>query len=370
MDKIYIDSDNLVHFARLSLSDNKADVVGFIRKLSRKIAKFDPSVSERLLALTENPKPSRNSILRNERIEKVPVDLDSRLSLARIEWDISVDIEPIWQEPVGSRLTQIVAERIKCDELIAANLSPTRTLLFTGVPGVGKSLAAKWLAKSLNLPLLTIDLAAVMSSFLGRTGNNIRNILDYAKSIDCVLFLDELDALAKRRDDATEVGELKRLVTVLLQEIDTWPSSGLMVAATNHPDLLDPAIWRRFDMIVEFPLPDSESIKLSIENLLDELDETTGALATALSVSFIGTSFSDIHRSITQVKRKAVISGIPVEKSLADLVNERIDKLSKAEKITIAQALQKAGLSQRATQSLTGLSRDTIRKHTERSQTD
>jgi hypothetical protein len=111
---------------------------------------------------------------------------------------------------------------------------------------LGDTLAARVLARTLGRPLLILDLAAVMSSFLGRTGGNLRHVLDYAKSIECVLLLDELDAIAKRRDDAGEIGELKRLVTVLIQEIDDWPSSGLLVAATNHPELLDPAIWRRF----------------------------------------------------------------------------------------------------------------------------
>ena len=94
-----------------------------------------------------------------------------------------------------------------------------------------------------------------MSSFLGRTGNNVRNVLDFAKGVSCVFLLDEFDAIAKRRDDAVEVGELKRLVTVLLQEIDQWPASGLLIAATNHYNLLDPAVWRRFELVVGFPMP-------------------------------------------------------------------------------------------------------------------
>src|SRR5665213_3572636 len=127
-------------------------------------------------------------------------------------------------------------------------------------PGVGKTLAARWIARELHRPLLTLDLSAVMSSFLGRTGANVRHVLDYAKGVDCVLLLDELDSIAKRRDDASDVGELKRLVTVLLQEIDDWPSTGLLIAATNHSDLLDPAVWRRFEMRVNFPMPGDESV--------------------------------------------------------------------------------------------------------------
>jgi len=96
-----------------------------------------------------------------------------------------------------------------------------------------------------------------MSSFLGKTGSNIRVVLDFARRQPCVLLLDEFDAITKRRDDSAEIGELKRLVTVLIQAIDEWPADGLLVAATNHPELLDPAIWRRFDRVVEFPLPTS-----------------------------------------------------------------------------------------------------------------
>lgn len=365
MDNIYLDADSLVHLARLSLAGNKVDIVSYVRKIARKIAKFDPVVSEQLAALTQESNPSRNAMLRGEQLDRLPVDLDSRLQLARLDSEISLDVSPIWQEPVKAKLEQVLVERSKFKELAFANLAPTRSLLFTGAPGVGKSLAAKWLAKSLGLPLLTVDLAAVMSSFLGRTGNNIRNILDYAKSVDCVLFLDELDALAKRRDDATEVGELKRLVTVLLQEIDSWPAHGLMLAATNHPDLLDPAIWRRFDMIVEFPLPNDVSIRAALDSWVGDEHEVPKGLLDALPVVLSGMSFSDLKRIISQLRRNQIVSGVALTESLTQLIEQRIDSLSKAEKIEVAQNLTDAGLSQRAVNSLTGLSRDTIRKHCE-----
>ena len=99
-------------------------------------------------------------------------------------------------------------------------MDPTRSALFTGPPGVGKTLAAKWMARELGQPLAILDLSAVMSSFLGRTGSNVRAVLDFARDRRCILLLDEFDAVAKRRDDTSEIGELKRLVTVLLQEID------------------------------------------------------------------------------------------------------------------------------------------------------
>ena len=149
-------------------------------------------------------------------------------------------------------MDQLVAEHSRVGDLLRAGLSPTRTALFIGPPGVGKTLGDGWLARELHRPLLTLDLSAVMSSFLGRTGANLRHVSDYAKGVPCIMLLDEIVAIAKRRDDSQEVGELKRLVTVLLQEIDDWPSGGLLIAATNHSDLLDPAVWRRFETQIAF----------------------------------------------------------------------------------------------------------------------
>src|SRR2546427_8279310 len=94
-----------------------------------------------------------------------------------------------------------------------------------------------------------------MSSYLGKTGANVRAVLSHAQEQPCVLLLDEFDAIAKRRDDDSDVGELKRLVTVILQTIDDWQPTSLLVAATNHSDLLDPAVWRRFDVTLQFDLP-------------------------------------------------------------------------------------------------------------------
>lgn len=363
MDNIYVDADGLVHLSRLALKGERADLVAYIRKIARKVAKFDLVAAQKLAELVQEVSPQRNAFLRSEQLSRLPVDLDSRLQLAKLDDEIHLNVEPIWQKNIADKLNQVLSERAKADELASAQLVPTRSLLFTGAPGVGKSLAAKWLAKSLGLPLLTVDLAAVMSSFLGRTGNNIRNILDYAKSVDCVLFLDELDALAKRRDDATEVGELKRLVTVLLQEIDSWPSHGLMLAATNHPDLLDPAVWRRFDMVVDFPLPDAGSIQRALREWIADDYEVSDSLLDALPIIFAGMSFSDLHRTLSQLKRHQIISGVSLSDGLQQLIEERVDALAKNEKLSVAQKLLNAGLSQRSINAITGLSRDTIRKH-------
>jgi SpoVK/Ycf46/Vps4 family AAA+-type ATPase len=357
-----IKAEELVQIARLALAGRPQDVQTYIRRLARRYQAAFPDVASQLNELLQQA-PTRQSPLRREATAPVPVDLESRLQLLRVEDSPTMDIEPIWADSVKTALQQILSERQHYDELTKQGLSPTRSIIFTGPPGVGKTLAARWVARELRRPLLTLDLSAVMSSFLGRTGSNVRHVLDYAKSVDGVLLLDELDAIAKRRDDVTDVGELKRLVTVLLQEIDDWPSTGLLIAATNHSDLLDPAVWRRFEMRVDFPMPTEDSIRQAIGTFLG-VNKATAPWLEVLAVALRGLSFSDIEREVLLARRAAVIHGLPLEDALSRIVQNRVEPLPRRERGQIALWLSEAGISQRQVHELTGVSRDTIRKKT------
>ena len=130
----------------------------------------------------------------------------------------------------------------------------------------------------------------------------------------------ELDAIAKKRDDQSDVGELKRLVTVLLQEIDEWPSSNLLVAATNHAELLDPAVWRRFDDVVFFPLPDRE---LRVEVIRMAFSDDAAVIEPQMNMLvdlWEGKSSSDIARSANWMRRRAVIAQVSLEDALLDVI--------------------------------------------------
>ena len=107
----------------------------------------------------------------------------------------------------------------------------------------------------LNMPLVTLDLASAISSYLGRSGQNIKSLFEFTKSQNVILFLDEIDAIAKKRDDASDLGELKRLVNVLLKELEDCPVTCVIIGATNHPELLDRAIWSIFDREINVSMP-------------------------------------------------------------------------------------------------------------------
>jgi hypothetical protein len=353
--------EEIFHLARVALAGRPQDVALLVRKYARRYRSTAPELAEQLTALLRKS-PTRGNPTRRIEPNGLPLDGDSRLPLIRVLETPTLEAEPIYDERTWTALRQVVRERAEGERLAEAGVDPTRTVLFTGPPGVGKTLAAKWIARELGRPLAILDLSAVMSSFLGRTGSNLRAVLDFARDHDCILLLDELDAVAKRRDDTGEIGELKRLVTVLLQEIDEWPPSGLLLAATNHADLLDPAVWRRFEVLIEFPLPEAEGLEALLRGHL-ELDPES-PWPSVLSRALAGSSFSDAFQAANQALRVAALEGDGVAAGLERVLHNVVKSLPRPQRQELAVSLAKEGLvSQRQASEITGVSRDTIRKH-------
>lgn len=362
-----ISSDDFLTLAKLALSDNVQDVQMFLRKAGRRLRESEPALSSEIGRLLQT-NMSNMAALRRDMAIAVPLDGDSRLKLLRTEAPSAFLERPVFAPEVEQQVMRILRERKLSDILSEAGLTPTRSALFVGPPGVGKTLTSKWIASQLGLPLFVLDLSAVMSSFLGRTGNNLRAVLDYAKSQQCVLLLDELDAIAKRRDDLTEVGELKRLVTVILQEIEEWPAHSLLLAATNHAELLDPAVWRRFDAVINFPLPSSIETEKAIRQLLAPNDQATVGeeWISILSILLGSVNLSDLEKRMSSLRRDAILDGVPLPQVIESFISVKVASLTHSDQIELAVRLAATSeVSQRKASELTGVSRETIRKHSE-----
>ena len=361
---------DLSQLIRLALAEQTEDVRLFVARLVRKYRNTDPDLAKQMDLYLRTKAPRANAPLRkvssaNSPAQVLPVDDESRLSLLKVIKDEPDREPPLLSQELQESLNLLIQERRQTERLAALGLNPTRSAIFIGPPGVGKTLTARWLASQLGVPLYVLDLTAVMSSLLGRSGSNLRSALDFAKRSPCVLLLDEIDAIAKRRSDETDIGELKRLVTIILQELDEWPATGLLLAATNHAELIDPALWRRFDLVINFKEPEKPAIKQAIKRFLGADYALFDRWIAILTFAFNGKSFSDIEREIQRFRRAVALGTASDADLIEEFVKSRALVLERQGRIELAVLLAKqTRLSQHTISDITGVSRDTIRKYT------
>ena len=359
----------LAQIIRLAIDEQIEDVRLFTARLIRKYRNSEPELAEQLdLYLRTRSQRTRGPLRKKEKAfftnETLPVDDESRLSLLKTYPSFFDQDTPLLSKELKETFNQLIKERKQATHLAKLGLTPTRSAIFIGQPGLGKTLTAQWLAAQLGMPLYVLDLTAVMSSLLGRSGSNLRLALEFAKRSPCVLLLDEIDAIAKRRSDGSDIGELKRLVTVVLQEIDEWPSTGLLLAATNFPELIDPALWRRFELMVEFPVPEAETIKEAIKRFLGPDFTVFSPWIEILAYAFHGCSFSDIEHQIQRLRRAKALKTISDTDLIEEFIKPRLSHLDRQKRMEVALLLAKhTSLSQRKISDIAGVSRDTIRKY-------
>jgi SpoVK/Ycf46/Vps4 family AAA+-type ATPase len=193
-----------------------------------------------------------------------PLDQETRMNIV----DISIPnakVELILPKYVEERLDEFILSIKERNKLSNLGIDVTSSLLLYGKPGTGKTSVAHLISYKTNLPLILVRLDSLVSSLLGNTSKNIRKVFQYANNRPCILFLDEFDAIAKARDDQKELGELKRVINSLLQNIDEFNKNNILIAATNHHEMLDPAIWRRFSETIELLPPDGDNILRIVE---------------------------------------------------------------------------------------------------------
>lgn len=242
-------------------------VEGALRLDATKVRNYAQLLADKLEASGDTPSARRLRKLMDEPGNQLrpiqlaqsappPVDSESRFPLLErlsARGDESTTVLTEMQESVVDEFVHAVQHRAALDNL---GIASTPSLLLYGPPGCGKTQLAGGIARRLKLPLYIARLDGIISSYLGSTAKNIRAIFEFAARTPCVLFLDEFDAIAKLRDDQQELGELKRVVNSFIQTLDIFARDLIVIAATNHEQLLDTAVWRRFTFQLEIGLPD------------------------------------------------------------------------------------------------------------------
>jgi len=220
-----------------------------------------------------------------------------------LDWD-----DVILLQETQETLEQIVSELQKEDVLATYGLQPKRKVLFHGPPGTGKTLTAKVLSSIIGYPLVLVRFDSVISSYLGQTASNLRKIFDYIESGKWVVLFDEFDIIGKQRDDPSEHGEIKRVVNNFMLMIENYEGDSLIIASTNHAYLLDIGVWRRFDEIVRFDLPDRERRRKIFEKYLRVLNRDAIDLDEIVDKSedFSG---SDIEQTCLEAVKRAILQG-------------------------------------------------------------
>lgn len=201
----------------------------------------------------------------------------------------------------------IIREFRQADRLRRHGLTVRSKLLFCGPPGTGKTMCAEVFAGELGLPFFHVRLDSLVSSYLGETATNIRKTFEFARRQPCVLFFDEFDALARSREEATETGELRRVVNSLLMFIEQIEPGGFLIAATNLAGQLDPAIWRRFDEVVWFDLPEARMIEAYLRHAFRNV--TTSIDPITYVERLTGSSYAELARITQQAIKLSILDG-------------------------------------------------------------
>ena len=289
--------------------------------------------------------------------------LDSQRSLVNEHRPVVTPEDVVLNSESKALISNFFKEWEFADRLSERSLAPSNKLLLYGAPGTGKTHLAHAIANQLDLPLTIVNLDELVSSYLGSTGKNLRDIFQIPHNKKTILFLDEFDTVAKFRSDEKELGELKRIVTVLLQKIDQFPESSILIAATNHEDILDRAVWRRFPLKIRMDAPTKESIPKIISLFLPNYKIDSHLIIEV----FNGLTGSDIKDICLSAVRKSVLDS-KTEVTTNDLLisyfssgfgNEQ--KMIKKDSYAICKRLRQHGLSVKEISGITGIPYTTLR---------
>lgn len=222
---------------------------------------------------------------------------------------------------------ELVEEHYRADLLSSYGLEPRHRMLFVGPPGNGKTTLAEAIASELMYPLIVVRYENIIGSYLGETASRLQKVFEVARSRKCVIFLDEFETLGKERGDTRETGEIKRVVSSLLLQIDRLPSHTVVITASNHPELLDRAVWRRFQVKIQLPPPTKEQRIRFIKNFEERTGFNFKTAYNTLADKLVGISFSEIEEFCLDVLRRCILN--QAQDNPKEIIKSRLQNLER-----------------------------------------
>lgn len=340
------------------LTNDKRKVISYSNRLADRLSQEGDTVFAACIRKKIEDTNVRPSVVADA-LRNAPLDLDSRLQIVEVIPPAESVNKIILNSLTQSQIEEFVNIVRNSSKLEVQGLDIPKTLILYGQPGCGKTSIAHYISNQTGLPLILARLDSLVSSLLGSTAKNIRKIFDYAGEFPSILFLDEFDAIAKARDDQKEIGELKRVINSLLQNMDAMPKHCVLIAATNHPELLDRAVWRRFLQKVEVKMPkDKELVDLIRLFCGEDQDKIADLILNTKGMinMFEEISPSDMKNLFDRAKVKGILEGqndLSISHLLFSIYELQNGEKSEDEFILY---LKSKGLTQRAINELTGIS--------------
>jgi SpoVK/Ycf46/Vps4 family AAA+-type ATPase len=294
-------SDLLVSLVRAGASGDRETVRSAAEALAAdERAKNHHALADRLqraLATVHVTAPALTSVARDASGRDAILELEPRKRLD----DLLLSL------PVRENARQLVEEHVRADVLRAHGYEPRHRMLLSGPPGNGKTSYAEGIAEALALPFFVVRYDALIGSYLGETNARLRKLFDYVRTQPCVLLFDEFDAIGKERGDTHETGEIKRVVSFLLMQLDSLPSYVITVAASNHAELLDRAVWRRFQLRLAFPAPDQQQVEAFLERVVGGWPTRPRMQLPQLATKVGTASYAEVLDFCQNVRRRHIL---------------------------------------------------------------
>lgn len=258
--------------------------------------------------------PSRSAVSNASELQNTFYELQARKTID----------EMVLPEDVRDTFREVVEEHARRDLLRSYNLTPRHRILLSGPPGNGKTTLAEAFANHLGLPFLIVKYEGIINRYLGETSQHLDLMFEHVKTQRCVLFLDEFDSIGKEREDSNDNGEMKRVVNSLLKQIDMLPSHVVVIAATNHQNMLDRAMWRRFQVQLDIPKPTQAMAECWFKQFQERFGRSLGYAPSTLAQKLSGLSFAELEEFALDVQRKYVLGLPDSETQLKKITAQRL----------------------------------------------